>query len=329
MGSAAWPSKVTSSPTGVPGGGARGTTLLGSLASEAHRSMPALSMPTIARGFRLASTITSLPSSSSSRRYSTRPDTIVRGPLASPRSIFSTYSLSASGCLEISRILPVRISSRDSSVCSPVCCGFLGASSFFSAAGGGAAFSAFAGAASFFISASLAAGAGAGAMPSLPSTAASRAASLFTRVSSAASLPASTAAPAGAAAASAAGASGTGSGRASANFSSAASRSSSGVCATPSRAASASSRSCSPTSAPDICPVSASRTGWNSRLPLRPSRLPRPLRKAFQASGNPSAAAGSGSAPSRPAATRASATARKSSASSSSASPAAAVAASG
>ncbi len=59
-------------------------------------------------GLRLQSTTTSRPSRSDSSQKFTSPDTIVRGPPSSsgeagPRSTFSTYRLSASGCRAICR----------------------------------------------------------------------------------------------------------------------------------------------------------------------------------------------------------------------------------
>mmetsp|Transcript_50476 Transcript_50476/g.114626 ORF Transcript_50476/g.114626 Transcript_50476/m.114626 type:complete len:256 (-) Transcript_50476:1417-2184(-) len=48
--------------------------------------------------------------------------------------------------------------------------------------------------------------------------------------------------------------------------------------------ASDTSEACRPTSGPDMVPVTARRTGWKSRLPLRPSSLPRPLTKPFHCS---------------------------------------------
>merc|ERR1712066_413439 len=69
-----------------------------------------LSTPLILAGFRLQSTTTILFNIFSSGTKSTKPDTIVLG-LGSPRSIFSTYNFSASGCLDTSTILPILISS--------------------------------------------------------------------------------------------------------------------------------------------------------------------------------------------------------------------------
>lgn len=47
----------------------------------------------------------------------TRPLTTVLG-FSSPKSIFSTYKASASGCFETSTILPTRISKRDGAISS-------------------------------------------------------------------------------------------------------------------------------------------------------------------------------------------------------------------
>mmetsp|Transcript_22629 Transcript_22629/g.57582 ORF Transcript_22629/g.57582 Transcript_22629/m.57582 type:complete len:231 (+) Transcript_22629:94-786(+) len=94
----------TRSPTCAPAGGAMGSTrVLGS--SLAASTMPALLMPRMLRGLRLAAMTTSRPVICSMGTYLTSPLTMVRGS-ASPMSIFSTYRLSASGCLSHEMILP-------------------------------------------------------------------------------------------------------------------------------------------------------------------------------------------------------------------------------
>jgi len=77
---------------------------------ELQSNIPKEVIPLRARGFRLHNTITCVSSNVSMGQYSTNPLTIVLGS-ASPTSTFSTYRLSASGCLPISSIFPTRISS--------------------------------------------------------------------------------------------------------------------------------------------------------------------------------------------------------------------------
>mmetsp|Transcript_40230 Transcript_40230/g.89311 ORF Transcript_40230/g.89311 Transcript_40230/m.89311 type:complete len:268 (-) Transcript_40230:412-1215(-) len=97
------------SPGCAPCGGTRGSTTTWG-ASLAASSMPKDLMPLMLRGLRLQSTTTMRFCICSRGTYLTRPDTMVRGS-ASPTSIFSTYKLSASGCLSQLTILPTRMSS--------------------------------------------------------------------------------------------------------------------------------------------------------------------------------------------------------------------------
>eukprot|EP00322_Chrysochromulina_rotalis_P026269 CAMPEP_0115856530 /NCGR_PEP_ID=MMETSP0287-20121206/15104_1 /TAXON_ID=412157 /ORGANISM="Chrysochromulina rotalis, Strain UIO044" /LENGTH=164 /DNA_ID=CAMNT_0003310715 /DNA_START=699 /DNA_END=1193 /DNA_ORIENTATION=+ len=73
--------------------------------------MPSEGMPPILRALRLAITTTIAPSTSSSFMWWARPERIWRG-FSSPRSIVSMYSLSESGWLFASTILPTRRSAQ-------------------------------------------------------------------------------------------------------------------------------------------------------------------------------------------------------------------------
>lgn len=119
-GSGLCPTNVTSSPILLPSGTNNGSTadLTSPSLLLAHKSIPNDVMPLRGLGFRLHNTTTFLFNNSSAVQYATSPLTIVLGPSASPTSTFSTYNESASGCLEISTILPIRISNRESSVTS-------------------------------------------------------------------------------------------------------------------------------------------------------------------------------------------------------------------
>mmetsp|Transcript_15248 Transcript_15248/g.51716 ORF Transcript_15248/g.51716 Transcript_15248/m.51716 type:complete len:222 (-) Transcript_15248:843-1508(-) len=83
-------------------------------------------------------------------------------------------------------------------------------------------------------------------------------------------------------------------------------------------------RSCAPTSGPLMVPVSARRSGWKRRLPLRPSAFPVALTHAFHSAAC-SSPAPAGSSPASYAASTACATSAKPSSSSSAASPPASV----
>mmetsp|Transcript_30146 Transcript_30146/g.82853 ORF Transcript_30146/g.82853 Transcript_30146/m.82853 type:complete len:343 (+) Transcript_30146:204-1232(+) len=89
------PSTVTRSPTLAPAGACNSSTLPSF--PVAQRTMPCEVMPTIFLLLRLARTMTSLPSMSSSFKCFRSPDKIVLGS-PSPRSISSQYNFSASGC---------------------------------------------------------------------------------------------------------------------------------------------------------------------------------------------------------------------------------------
>lgn len=73
--------------------------------------MPCDSTPRILAGFKLHKTATRRFSICSIGIHLAKPLTIVRGT-ASPKSIFSTYNVSASGCFDTSTIFPTRISKR-------------------------------------------------------------------------------------------------------------------------------------------------------------------------------------------------------------------------
>mmetsp|Transcript_40659 Transcript_40659/g.77602 ORF Transcript_40659/g.77602 Transcript_40659/m.77602 type:complete len:248 (-) Transcript_40659:488-1231(-) len=97
------------SPTGTPSGGTTRSTAVCS-SFDVHNTMPKDSTLRILAGLRLHSTSTRAPSMRSWGTNLTSPLTTWRG-LASPRSISSTYKLSASGCLSTLTILPTRMSS--------------------------------------------------------------------------------------------------------------------------------------------------------------------------------------------------------------------------
>lgn len=78
---------------------------------EEHSSIPCDSTPRILAGFRLHKTATKRFCKSSNGTNLASPLTTVRGS-TSPKSIFSTYNESASGCFDTSKIFPMRMSRR-------------------------------------------------------------------------------------------------------------------------------------------------------------------------------------------------------------------------
>lgn len=75
--------------------------------------MPCDETPLKLAAFKLAKTTTILSFIPSIGTKFTRPLTIVLGPDSSPKSIFSMYKLSASGCRCTSTIFPTLISNRE------------------------------------------------------------------------------------------------------------------------------------------------------------------------------------------------------------------------
>lgn len=68
-----------------------------------HNSIACDSTPLIFCGFRLQTAITIFPTKDSNGTNPARPETTFRGPDSSPKSIFSTYRESASGCCSLQK----------------------------------------------------------------------------------------------------------------------------------------------------------------------------------------------------------------------------------